>query len=219
MGTFGGGSFENDVALDFAASVVTEKDIASVFSALPEDPAETIDAEEAQKIIAAAECIAAMMGRPEEDIPGELKRRLEDLDAPDADLIETARNAVYRVLSRSELLDLWAESDAQPFNLAITRLIDRLNPSIAPRKKSRKKNKPVLQICSFCDREVELEDLYSFEIRQVEDAGETGSGLNRGAWCHLSCLNERLHPKHLVQNWKFDPEEIQRQADEILNMD
>ena len=43
---------------------------------------------------------------------------------------------------------------------------------------------------------------------QVVEETEFGSAIRRGAWCHLGCLNERLHPRHLVQEWKFSPEEI-----------
>ena len=219
MGTFGGGGFENDVALDFAASIASPDDIASVFSNLSEDPTETTDVDQSQQIIAAAECIAAMMGRPADDIPDNLEKQLENFDRPNSDLIEMARDAVSRVLFDSELLELWADADPAPFNRAITGLIDRLNPENTPVKKRDKKKVPVLQICSFCNREIEMEELHSFEIRFIEEDGAIGSGLNPGAWCHFTCLNERLHPRHLVQNWKFDPEEISRQADKLLDKD
>lgn len=219
MGTWGGGGFENDTAADFAAAVTSPEDIARVFAALPEDPTGPIAAEEAERIIAAAECVAALMGRPAAEIPAALEMRLKAFPAPDPVLISTAKSAVSRVLGNSELLALWSESDARPFNRAVTSLIDRLNPDKQP-KKPRKKRKPAAQqTCGFCNQPIELEQLYSFTISHVAEETEFGSGVRRGAWCHLACLNERLHPRHLVQEWKFSPEEIDAEARRIMDLD
>lgn len=219
MGTFGGGSFENDEALDFSATLQSSDDIAAVFAAVPDDPEISIDSDEAQRIIAAAECVAAMLGRPSDDIPTSLGKRLKKHGKPSRELVEIARNSVSRVLRHSELLDLWAEADPKPFNRAVTFLIDRLNPAIKPKKRRRRKKNSPRQICAFCDAEIELEELYSFDVSHVVEMSEFGSGIRRGAWCHLACLNERLHPKHIVQNWKFDPEEIDLQARKLLDFD
>ena len=219
MGTFGGGSFENDGALDFAATVQSADDIAAVFAAMPEDPEISVDADDAQRIVAAADCVATMLGRPADDIPASLEERLAKIGKPSSELVETARNSLSRVLRLSELVDLWAEDDPRPFNRAVTLLIERLNPAIEPKKtRSGKKNAP-RQVCAFCDREIELEELYSFEVSHVMEEDEFASGIRRGAWCHLACLNERLHPKHLVQNWRFDPEEIRQQARGLLDLE
>jgi hypothetical protein len=219
MGTWGGGGFENDTAADFAAAVKSPEDIARVFAALPEDPTVPIAADEAERIIAAAECVAAQMGRPAAEIPDALEKRLKAFPGPAAALIETAKMAVSRVLGNSELLDLWSEGDARPFNRAVTSLIDRLNPE-KKLKKPRKRRKPAAQqICGFCNKPIELEQLYSFTISQVVEETEFGSAIRRGAWCHLECLNERLHPRHLVQEWKFSPEEIDAESRRIMDLD
>jgi hypothetical protein len=91
MGTFGGGSFENDEALDFAATVLSSVDISGVFSGMPKDPEVSIDANEAQRIIAAADCVATMMGRQADDIPASLEKRLAKLGKPPPELVEIAR--------------------------------------------------------------------------------------------------------------------------------
>lgn len=218
MGTFGGGSFENDEALDFAATLKSADDVSAVFAAMPEDPAISIDADEAQRVIAAADCVAAMMGRPADDIPGNLEERITTFGKPSPELVEVARNSVSRVLQFSELLDLWSAGDSRAFNRAMTSLIDRLNPAVKPNRRKKKQNAP-RQICAFCDGEIELEELYSFDVSFVMDESEFGSGIRRGSWCHLGCLNERLHPKHIVQNWRFSPEEIEDQARDLMGLD
>lgn len=219
MGTFGGGSFENDEALDFVAKVQSSDDIFAVFSAMLKDTEVSIDANEAQRIIAAADCVATMMGRPSDDIPASLEKRLAKLGKPPPELVEIARDSLSRILRSSELIDLWAEDDPKPFNRAMTLLIDRLNPAIAPRRTRKRNENTPRQICAFCDNEIELEQLYSFDVSCVMEEDEFGSGIRRGAWCHLTCLNERLHPKHLVQNWRFSPEEIRTQARSLLDLD
>lgn len=214
MGTWGAGGFENDTALDFIAGIKTAEDIAAAFAALPEDPTTEIDADQAQAVIAAAECIAARLGRPAPDMPDTLGTMLAAFDEPDAGTIDLAKDAMSRILRTSELTDLWAEGDATDWNLAITSLIERLNPDIpySPPKKRRKAE--VRQICGFCNAEIEPAQLFSIEIREMT---EDVSPMAQGFWCHLHCLNARLHPKHLVQHWKFDPDEIERLAKKLLD--
>ena len=49
---------------------------------------------------------------------------------------------------------------------------------------------------------------------------DLGDGPSRlGKWAHLSCLNARLHPAHIVQVWKSDPEAIQAEVKRILRGD
>ncbi len=222
MGAWGGGSFENDTAADFVSGVTKVGDIAAAFAALPKDPLTELDVDVAQCILAAAECVACMLGQPAADMPGKTRTCVAAFGRPDSTLVDAARDAVSRVLRHSELTTLWAESDAAPFNRAITSLIARLGPppqSVKPAKSSSKrkasKTKPVQQTCSFCNGAIEPSDLFLFDITEM-GAGEVEAAMRRGAWCHLNCLNARLHPKHLVQNWKFDPAEIERAAKKLL---
>lgn len=214
MGTWGAGGFENDTAADFVAGLASPEDIEAAFADLPDDPMTEIDADQAQTTIAAAECIAARLGRPAPDMPETLEPILAAFGEPDAGTIDMAKNAVSRVLRASELTALWAEDDSAAWNLAMTSLIDRLNPELpwSPPKKKRKAE--IRQTCSFCDREIAPEELFSIEIREQADGP---SPMSQGFWCHLKCLNARLHPKHLVQHWKFDPDEIERLAKKLLD--
>ena len=37
-----------------------------------------------------------------------------------------------------------------------------------------------------------------------------------GKWAHLACLNANLHPAHIIQAWKADPAQIERDAERLL---
>ena len=214
MGTWGAGGFENDTAADFVAGLSSAEDIAAAFAALPDDPMMEIDADQAQTAIAAAECIAAGLGRPAPDMPETLEPTLAAFGEPDAGTIDMAKSAVSRVLRHSELTMLWAEDDPAEWNLAITSLIERLNPDLPYAAPKKRKKAEVRQTCSFCDAEIEPEQLFSFEIREQVDGP---SPMSQGFWCHLKCLNARLHPKHIVLHWTFDPDAIERLAKKLLD--
>jgi uncharacterized protein DUF4259 len=214
MGAWGAGGFENDTALDFVATIESVDDLVATFAS---KPGEKIDADTASKIIAAAECVAAMLGLPADDMPEGLAVRLSGFGKPEAALLAATRSHVSMVISHSELTELWAEADnPDAFNLAMTGLIDRLNPDIKPKAKKDRKKKPQFNRspCAFCNRPMG-EEFGMFEI--LIDLGDGPSRL--GKWAHLSCLNARLHPAHIVQLWKSDPEAIQAEAKRLLKRD
>ena len=216
MGAWGAGGFENDTALDFVATIERVDDLAA---ALASKPGEKIDADTASTIIAAAECVAAMLGRPADDIPEDLAVRLSGFGRPRAALLEKTRHQVSLVISHSELSELWAEADtADQFNLAMTGLIDRLNPDIKPQAKKGRKKKPPFNPspCAFCNKPMGDHAFGMFEV--LVDLGE-GHPARIGKWAHLSCLNARLHPAHIVQVWKSDPDAIQAEVKRILGRD
>ena len=217
MGAWGAGGFENDTALDFAAEIESVDDLAAAFAA---EPSETIDADAASTIIAAAECVAAMLGRPADDLPEDLAGRLAGFGKPEPALLETARNHVSMVISNSELTELWAEADnPADFNLAMTGLIDRLNPDIKPKaKKGHKKKKPHFNPspCAFCNEPMGEQEFGMFDLSV--DLGN-GEPIRLGKWAHLSCLNAHLHPTHIIQVWKTDPAEIEAAAKRLLEGD
>jgi len=216
MGAWGAGGFENDAALDFVATIESADDLVA---ALASKPGEKIDADTASMIIATAECVAAMLGRPADDLPEDLAARLVGFGRPQAVLLEKARNHVSMVISHSELSELWAEADnAAEFNLAMTGLIDRLNPDIKPQAKKGRKKKPPFNPspCAFCNSPMGEQAFGMFEI--LIDLGD-GHPIRVGKWAHLSCLNARLHPAHIVQVWRSDPEAIQAEVKRLLSRD
>jgi len=129
MGTWGSGSFENDDAADFAYAF--ERDgLSALDAALKGAAADYLEAPEAQRAIAAAELVAAAMGRPAA-LPAEIdveanpfiKRMVSGL----GDLRMMAIAAVDRVLAdKSELKELWEEDDASAWLAAVNDLRHRL---------------------------------------------------------------------------------------------
>jgi hypothetical protein len=216
MGAWGAEGFENDTALDFVATIDSVDDLVAAFAS---EPGEKIDADTASRIIAAAECVAAMLGRPVDDIPEDLAVRLTGFGKPEAALLEATRNHVSMVISHSELSELWAEADnPAAFNLAMTGLIDRLNPDIKPKAKKDRKKKPQFNAspCAFCNRPMgeEVFGMFDFSVDLGDDQPD-----RLGMWAHLACLNARLHPAHIVQAWKSDPDTIQAEAERLLRED
>ncbi|HSG33496.1 MAG TPA: DUF4259 domain-containing protein [Sphingomonadaceae bacterium] len=213
MGTWGPGAFENDTAMDFADGLVSLEDIASAFSI--ETPEQPIDADEACRIVAAAECIAALRGHPAEDLPDNLVNKLADLKAPGKSLFHHARDHLSAVISRSELAELWAEDDPADWNRAITDLMQRLNRPAAGTKLRKRKKQPFFNPspCAFCDQPMGEEEFSMFDI--TVESNEVSS-MRLGKWAHLKCLNAALHPKHMVQHWVFDEGDLAADVERIL---
>jgi hypothetical protein len=140
-------------------------------------------------------------------VPAEMPERLSG-QAFSPQLVESAKEAVSHILARSELVDLWAESDAEEWNGAMTGLIDRLNPEMPfdpPPRDELEMRSGYLTRCVFCDGEIAEGQVFALEFRDYSNAD--GLWLSRGIYCHLNCLNRKLHPRHLLQNWKFRPDE------------
>ncbi len=132
MGTWGTGSFENDMALDwlydFEANDFRLIDRTLAGAAHLTD-ADELDVVEASEVLAAAECVAAAGGYPAAEIPEELQAWL-DANHPitlKPDYVVMARQAVARVKARSELQELWDETDeAEAWHTAVADLQQRL---------------------------------------------------------------------------------------------
>ena len=116
MGTWGPGNFANDAAQDWLYDFgendfrLIDRTLAGVAGMINADE---LDAFEAQEVLAAAECVAAAAGFPPDDPPAELAEWLAE-NGPirvRSEYVEMARQAVARVLSRSELRELWLEGD------------------------------------------------------------------------------------------------------------
>jgi len=220
MGAWGTGHFENDDAMDLIAGVQGPGDLDRVLRAAAESEEASVDASVASEAMAAAEVVAAMMGRPSGDCPEELTKRLDALGAPEPALVRLAQESVSRVLMESELVDLWAESDeTEGWNRSVTDLIARLDPTSAggTSKKKLKKNDGINAVCPFCQEIIGSDEAVMLSIASVHD--DPINRLDRSWFAHLACLNAKLHPKAVVQNWKVDPDdpEFQRMVDDILD--
>ena len=112
-GAWGEGSFENDDALDWATECSDSKDTAPVARALNAVlKSEYIEAPEASAAIAAAEVVAAAIGKPSANIPSELRGWIHR--QPPQKLVQLAplaKKALVRIQDPavSELTQLWSE--------------------------------------------------------------------------------------------------------------
>ena len=212
MGAWGSGSFENDTALDWAASVQSVEDVRWPFERLKALEDGYVDADLASEVIAAAETIAMLLGRRSCDFPEELMERLGDAGEPARELYHQARSAVLKVMRNSELAKLWEEtaqdSGTNEWLAELTGLIDRLNPELESTAWTKEEVEhqvgQVLQTCAFCDQPIEPAELF---LMTIFDASNKVAG-DRGMWLHLACLNARLHHKHAIANLKFDPKNM-----------
>lgn len=223
MGAWGTGSFENDTAMDWAASVQSVDDVRKPFERLKRatdahgsEPELVIEDDFACELVAAAETVAMMLGRRAPDFPADLAQRLAGSDEPDNLLFHQARNAVLHVMRRSEMAELWEEvshdSETNEWLAEMTRLIDRLNPEVAfepwdDDHIAAKVGAPLSQsggICAFCNQPVAREELWGISLYDAHDINSFG----RGFWLHLPCLNARLHHQHAIADLKFDPDNL-----------
>jgi len=206
MGTWGPGSFENDTALDCASEINSVADIDRIFAETGNP--ETLDADQACRIVVAGECVAAMRGHRLEEMPSDLAQRVLGFGNPTLELFDTARNQVsLAMMELSELTMLWAEADSEEraaFNLAMTDLMERLNKSQKqPGKPAKKKPSFNPSPCSFCGEPMGEVEASMFDITVSAD---DISSMKMGGWAHIKCLNAALHPQYMIQNWDMDDE-------------
>jgi hypothetical protein len=115
MGTWGGGAFENDGAMDWFAQLELEglNAARAAVQAVLDQADDYLDASVCEEGLAAAEILAAVRGRPAADLPPDVLAGVGKLagEVVDDDLLDKTRRAVALVLASSELLDLWIESE------------------------------------------------------------------------------------------------------------
>jgi Domain of unknown function (DUF4259) len=220
MGTWGGGSFENDAALDFAASIECVEDLAAALSL--RTPQDAVDADLACRVIVVAECVAAMRGHWHRDFPEALAKKVETFGSPSQSLFHHAVDQLSAVTERGELVELWAEGDARAFNRAVHNLYDRLGRDpVGGKQGKRRKKKPVFNHspCLFCDQPMGEENFSQLTI--TLDHG--GLPMGRGGFCHHECLNAALHPAHMIRAYPVDlslrPDELDALLDQPPSSD
>ncbi len=218
MGTWGGGSFENDAAMDFVAELESLDDLQKPL-VLARD-VEQIDADLAAQIVVVAEVVAAQRGYPCDGLPEDLSVKLADMGFSQA-VFEEVRNQLSAVIAHSELAELWAEGDAAEWNRAMTDLIERLGKPRTkvggkPRKTGKKQPATNSSPCMFCDQPM---GDGAFHMLDVTINDDEISAMKMGGWTHLKCLNAALHPKHIIQHWQFQDDEIEAAVDKLLGRD
>jgi hypothetical protein len=130
MGAWGAGSFENDDAMDWVVGLAEGSGDAVLRDALT--PIATTDdryleAPECSIAVAAAEAVAAARGHAIASLPDEVVGWVRKKREVTGELVAFARSAVDRIAAKSELRDLWDESDsAETWRAAMTDLRARL---------------------------------------------------------------------------------------------
>ncbi|MEO1245061.1 MAG: DUF4259 domain-containing protein [Pseudomonadota bacterium] len=114
MGAWGVGHFDNDDAGDWVWELEEAKSLAPVEAALAavEGSADYLEAPDAAIGLAAAEAVAASLGKPAPDLPDSVADVVSKLEAPAGpELAARLRTAVERIAADSELRELWEETD------------------------------------------------------------------------------------------------------------
>lgn len=124
MGAWGAGSFENDIASEWAADLADGGDVEMVrdtlttAAACPRD--EYLESDEGAEALAAAEVVAAAAGRPVKAVamgssgPHALAWGRAHAAAGKPELVELALAALERVEGpESELFELWSADDSR----------------------------------------------------------------------------------------------------------
>jgi hypothetical protein len=144
MGAWGSGAFQNDSALDWfaeleARGVSALRKLLSAVAATGED--EYLDVDDGAPAVAAAEIVAAALGRGRDRVTKPVIAWLDaNAGAIVADDMALARRAVERVLGgNSELHALWDEGTDRAWHEDVGVLVERLggDPTAATRRPER----------------------------------------------------------------------------------
>ncbi|MEJ2756903.1 MAG: DUF4259 domain-containing protein [Anaerolineales bacterium] len=114
MGAWGTGSFENDDALDWVFELEDARNfqiLADAFETILDQKDEYLEAPDCSIAICAAEVTAGLLGNPADDLPEEVMEWMEGQPDPSEVLLKLAKNALNAILKKSELKELWQETD------------------------------------------------------------------------------------------------------------
>jgi len=115
MGAWGINTFENDDASDWLGEFCDEPNedlLIDAFAAVNDIGDDYLEAPESSAALAAAEVVAALLGKPSAKLPDEAQECVRNFKLkPNDELLASAQKAVARVQTNSELKELWDESD------------------------------------------------------------------------------------------------------------
>lgn len=198
MGTWNAGSFGNDSALDFAGRVLGTPDLARAFERVA-DAGGRIDSDQASEAIAAADILAALLGRASDDLPEEIARTLPSFDAASSALIARAIETVHRVRDHSELAELWAEAEGADWIDATNDLLARLDMNtayLAAHKDHLAADDiptgKIGAVCHFCGRGIPSAE----EVTLVVESHPDDVWFRSVSYSHAECIKQNLVPPH-----------------------
>lgn len=134
MGAWGGGSFENDDALDWMGRLLQAADLSVVASTLEiaTESSGYLLADEAAEVVAAAETAAALLGRPAPSLPPEVADWVGAHPSDGSERLALAATLALDVVENgSELRELWEEAGGDSlasWRAAVYDLRARLSP-------------------------------------------------------------------------------------------
>ncbi len=114
MGAWGHGSFENDDTSDWVYQLEESTDLSPVHAALAavaDERVPYLEAPECCAAIAAAEVVAALAGKPGNSLPDTIADWCRGKGGVEDDVREQAVRAIDTILAKSELKELWEETD------------------------------------------------------------------------------------------------------------
>ena len=114
MGAWGHGPFENDDAGDWVWELAESEDFSLVQAALEtvtRPGNDFLEAPDCSIAVAAAAVVAASLGRPDPSLPEEASAWVAEHGAPPKPLVALAKKALAAIKSKSELRDLWEETE------------------------------------------------------------------------------------------------------------
>lgn len=129
MGTWGLSPFENDNASDWVWVLAEAKDTSVLSDALEAVISEEEIFEGCEEALAAAEVVAALRGKPLEELPEEVNAFVKEQGKkpPSAQLVKLAVTAVERIAEESGLKERWDETDdAKDWLVSLKDLLKRL---------------------------------------------------------------------------------------------
>ena len=114
MGAWGVMAFENDNALDWVGELEDAESTSVLRDALNAVASADDIIEDCEEALAAAEVVAALLGRPLEELPEEVIAFVEEhaKAKPEPELVMLARTTVERIAEASDLKERWEESDS-----------------------------------------------------------------------------------------------------------
>lgn len=199
MGTWSAGSFGNDSALDFVSRVTGTSGLFRAIEVLG-PRSNWIDNDLATEAIAAADIVAALLGRASEDLPEGLSNTLKSFESPSSALVAAASTAVVHVRENSELADLWAESEGEEWIGAINDLLARLDLNkayVVPFNETQQSDDSFIDsigvACEFCGCDISEAEA----VKLVVESDERDIVWFRStSHAHPACIEQNLKPPH-----------------------
>jgi hypothetical protein len=129
MGAWGVSPFENDNALDWVWNLEEAEDATVLSDALDAVASADDIVEDCEEAIAAAEVVAALLGRPLAELPDEVIAfvKAHGTKKPSTKLVNLAATVVRRIAIASDLKNRWDESEsAKEWQKTMSDLLKRL---------------------------------------------------------------------------------------------